>query len=248
MSEENSFQRLSQHIERLIARIEAAPDPGVRADALELTRSLMELHGGALDRLMEIVAQAGASGHALMDDFAGDDLVASMLLLYGLHPHDLETRVRKALDRARPLLRSHGGDVELLGVAEGVVRLRLAGSCRSCPSSTMTLKLAIEQAIYEAAPDVTEIITGGQIVLEESAPANGLVQLSGLSGGHKYEECVSAGAARLNNPRSTMKGETHGETATGAGKADASFGSRARERDQNACGERGSSDRSGHAR
>jgi len=210
MSEEKDFQRLSQRIEGLIAKIEAAHDPSVRADALELTRSLMELHGAALDRLMEIVAQAGASGYALMDDFAGDDLVASMLLLYGLHPHDLETRVRKALDRARPFMRSHGGDVELLGVAEGVVRLRLAGNCSGCPSSTMTLKLAIEQAIYEAAPDVREIITGGQIVQEESAPANGLVQLSGLSGGHEYDECVSVGAARLNNPSSTMKGETHG--------------------------------------
>jgi Fe-S cluster biogenesis protein NfuA len=208
MSEENAFQRLSQRIERLIARVEASPDPSARADALELTRSLMELHGAALGRLMEVVAQAGASGYALMDDFAGDDLVASLLLLYGLHPHDLETRVRKALDMARPFMRSHGGDVELLGVAEGVVRLRLVGSCRSCPSSTMTLKLAIEQAIYDAAPDVTEIITGGQ--WEEPAPANGLVQLRGLSGGHKYDECVSVGAARQNIPRSTMKGETHG--------------------------------------
>lgn len=210
MSEEKAFQRLSQRIERLIARIDAAPDPGVRADALELTRSLMELHGAALDRLMEIVARAGVSGYALMDDFASDDLVASLLLLYGLHPHDLETRVSKALDRTRPFMHSHGGDVELLGVAGGVVRLRLAGSCRSCPSSTMTLKLAVEQAIYEEAPDVTEIITESQIVREEPAPAKALVQLSGLSGGRKYDECVSAGAAKQNIPRSTMKGETHG--------------------------------------
>src|SRR5215468_8694511 len=106
MSEEKEFQRLSQRIERLIARIEAAPDPSARADALELTRSLMELHGAALDRLMDIVARAGASGYALMDDFASDDLVASLLLLYGLHPHDLETRVRKALDKTRPFMRS----------------------------------------------------------------------------------------------------------------------------------------------
>ena len=210
MSKENAFQLLSQRVERLIARIEAAPDPSMRADALELTRSLMELHGAALDRLMEIVAQAGASGYALMDNFAGDDLVASLLLLYGLHPYDLETRVMKALDEARPFLQSHGGDVELLGVTDGTVRLRLAGNCRNCSSSTMTLQLAIERAIYEAAPDVTEIITGGQIVREESAPANGLVQLSGLSGGHRYDECVSVGAPRLNDPRSTMKGETHG--------------------------------------
>jgi Fe-S cluster biogenesis protein NfuA len=182
----------------------------MRADALELTRSLMELHGEALDRLMEIVAQAGDSGYALMDDFAGDDLVASLLLLYGLHPYDLETRVKKALDGARPFLQSHGGDVELLGVIDGTVRLRLAGNCRDCSSSTMTLKLAIERAIYEAAPDVTEIITGDQIVREEPGPANGLVQLRGLSGARKYDERISVGAARQNIPHSTMKGETHG--------------------------------------
>ncbi|MGE0127798.1 MAG: NifU family protein [Blastocatellales bacterium] len=194
MREEKAFQQLSQRVEGLIARIETVADPSVRADAFELTRSLMELHGAGLDRLMEIVSRAGASGYALMDDFANDDLVASLLLLYGLHPHDLETRVMNALDKARPLLHSHGGDVELLGVAEGVVRLRLAGSCRSCPSSTMTLKLAIEQAIYEAAPDVTEIITEGQVAPAE--PANSLVQLQGLSNNNGYDQCVSVGAAR----------------------------------------------------
>jgi Fe-S cluster biogenesis protein NfuA len=90
-----------------------------------------------------------------------------------------------ALDGARPFLHAHGGDVELLGVTDGTVRLRLAGNCRNCSSSTATLKLAIERAIYEAAPDVTEIITGDQIVREEPAPANGLVQLRGLSEARK---------------------------------------------------------------
>ena len=210
MSEENSFQRLSQRVERLIVRIEAAPDPSMRADALELTRSLMELHGAALDRLMEIVARAGDSGYALMDDFAGDDLVASLLLLYGLHPYDLETRVMKALDGARPFLQAHGGDVELLGVTDGTVRLRLAGNCRNCSSSTMTLKLAIERAIYEAAPDVTEIVTEGQIALKEPATANGLVQLEGLPNNGGHDQLAPLGPSNRNLRQVTVKGETHG--------------------------------------
>lgn len=210
MSEERAFQRLSQRVERLIARIEAAPDPNVRADALELTRSLMELHGAALDRLMEIVARAGASGYALMDDFAGDDLVAGLLLLYGLHPYDVGTRVMKALDEARPFLQAHGGDVELLGVIDGTVRLRLVGNCRNCSSSTMTLKLAIERAIYEVAPDVTEIVTEGQIALKEPATANGLVQLEGLSNNGGYDQCVGMGPSNRNLRQVTVKGETHG--------------------------------------
>jgi Fe-S cluster biogenesis protein NfuA len=210
MSEEKAFQRLSQRIERLIARIEAAPDPSVRADALELTRSLMELHGAGLDRMMEIVARAGASGYALMEDFAGDDLVAGLLLLYGLHPHDLRARVMKALDETRPFLQSHGGDVELLGVTDGTVRLRLAGSCRSCSSSTMTLKLAIERAIYDAAPDVNEIVTEGQIAPNGPATANGLVQLEGVSNNGGYDQCVNVGPSKRNLPQVTVKGETHG--------------------------------------
>ena len=178
MIEENAFHRLSQRIEGLIAGIEAAPDQNLRTKALNLTQSLMELHGAGLDRMMEIVARAGASGYALMDDFAGDGLVSGLLLLHGLHPYDLETRVMKALDETRPFLQSHGGDVELLGVTDGRVRLRLVGTCRNCSSSTMTLKLAIERAIYDAAPDVKEIGVEGQFDLKEQATAGGLVQLT----------------------------------------------------------------------
>ena len=208
--DEQAFKRLSQRIEGLVARIESEGDPKARAYALDLAQSLMELHGAGLGRLMEIVAGAGASGYALMDDFADDALVASLLLLYGLHPHALQTRVMVALEKTRPFLRSHGGDVELLGVTDGVVSLRLAGSCRTCPSSTMTLKLAIEQAIYEAAPDVTEIVTEGQDATNEPSQPNGMVQLGGLSNGHKYDERVRVGVAPRSVPRSTVKGETHG--------------------------------------
>jgi Fe-S cluster biogenesis protein NfuA len=213
MSEEKTFRQLCRRIEDLVARIETLADPNARANALELTQSLMELHGAGLERLMEIMADAGDIGFAMMDDFASDELVGSLLLLYGLHPHDLESRVLTALDKARPFLRSHGGDVELIGISEGVVRLRLAGSCRSCPSSAETLKRAVEKAIYEAAPDVTDILTEGQLVERELA-ANGLVQLKGVSGDHAngrgYDRCLSVGAEERGVLHSTVKGESHG--------------------------------------
>jgi Fe-S cluster biogenesis protein NfuA/nitrite reductase/ring-hydroxylating ferredoxin subunit len=155
------------------------PDPEARASALELVQSLMELHGGGLERMMEIASEKGEAGEAIMDEFARDELVKGLLLLYGLHPVALETRVMQALDKVRPYLHSHGGNVEMLGIEEvGVVRLRLQGSCKSCPSSAMTLKLAIEEAIYEAAPDVTAIEAEG--VLEPPAPSSGLVPLGRL--------------------------------------------------------------------
>src|SRR6185295_19669255 len=98
----------------------------------------------------------------IVDQLAQDELVASVLLLYDLHPVDLETRVRRALEKNRPYLKSHGGNVELVAIDDGVVRLRMEGSCHGCPSSAVTLKLAIEQAIHEAAPDVNAILVEGR--------------------------------------------------------------------------------------
>ena len=167
------FQQRLQKIEGLVRNIEAAADPVVRASAVELMQSLMELHGAGIERMMEITFDTGTVGSEIIDRFADDPLVASLLLLYGLHPADIETRVMQGLAKVRPYLQSHGGSVEMLGIADGVVRLRLEGSCNGCASSAMTLKLAIEEAIYEAAPDLTAIEVEG--VVEQ--PPSGLIQL-----------------------------------------------------------------------
>ena len=180
------LQRL-QKIERLVQTIESAADPRVRASAVELMQSLMELHGAGIERMMEIVFETGATGSEMIDRFADDDLTGSLLLLYGLHPLDIETRVLGALDKVRPYLRSHGGNVEMLGITEGVVRLKLQGSCNGCASSAMTLKLAIEEAIYEAAPDVNGLdvegvvdpVPGGLVQLEKSPSKNGAATAAG---------------------------------------------------------------------
>jgi Fe-S cluster biogenesis protein NfuA/nitrite reductase/ring-hydroxylating ferredoxin subunit len=174
MHEEKTLQQGMQRIEGLIRKIENLPDAEARASALELVQSLMDFHGAGLDRLMEIIAEAGEAGYAIFDNFAQDDLVGSLLLLYNLHPVSLEMRVMGALDKVRPYLDSHGGNVELISITDEVVRLRLQGSCKSCPSSSMTLKLAIEEAIMAAAPDVVAIEAEG--VTEQPAPT-GFVQI-----------------------------------------------------------------------
>jgi len=147
-----------EQIDELVLKLETGPDAEVRDAAKELVQALMEFHGAGLERVLAILRQRG-DVKATMDQLARDELVRSLLLLYGLHPVDVETRVREALDKTRPYLRSHGGNVELVSVeADGAVRLRMQGSCHGCPSSAVTLKLAIEQAIHEAAPDVTSIV------------------------------------------------------------------------------------------
>jgi Fe-S cluster biogenesis protein NfuA len=144
-------------IEGLIAQIRNSTDPELRETALELIQILMEFHATAIDRMMEITSEAGDAGWDAIGRFGRDQLVSNMLLLHGLHPLDLDTRVRDALESVRPYLHSHGGNVELMDISGGAVRLKLTGSCHGCPSSAVTLKTAIETAIYETAPDVTSI-------------------------------------------------------------------------------------------
>jgi Fe-S cluster biogenesis protein NfuA len=171
---DKDFQQRVQRIEALVHEIETVADPDTRAKAVELMQSLMDFHGAGLERMMEVIAETGEASSAIFDNFARDGLVGSLLLLYGLHPLELETRVAQALEKVRPYLSSHGGGVELLGISEGAVRLRMQGSSHGCPSSAMTLKLAIEEAIYEAAPDATAIEVEGAV--EQPSPS-GLVQL-----------------------------------------------------------------------
>ena len=144
---DNGVKDRIQKIEGLIAQIRSAPDPSIRDTALELVQILLDFHAAGLDRMMEITSDAGDAGWDIIDRFGSDQVVANLLLLHGLHPLDLDTRVREALDRVRPYLHSHGGNVELIAITDGVVRLKLIGSCNGCPSSSVTLKTAIQSAI-----------------------------------------------------------------------------------------------------
>ncbi len=129
-----------------------------RERAEQLVGEVTDLYGAGLERMLRI---AVAADPALVDAFVADDLVASLLLVHGLHPHDVERRIEDALDSVRPYLGSHGGDVKLLGVVDDVVRLQFAGSCKSCPSSAVTLELTVEDAVRAAAPEIA-IDRGGR--------------------------------------------------------------------------------------
>lgn len=152
------FRLQTERVEKLAARLESAGDPEIRAAALDLVQSVVELHGAALQHLIDSLIQTPAGEQAL-NHALQNDLVSSMLLLHNLHPDDIETRVLRGIEKARPYLKSHGGDVELAGVHDGIVHLRLHGSCGSCPGSSITLKNAVEDALFEVAPDIVEIVS-----------------------------------------------------------------------------------------
>ncbi len=168
--------------ERIQTLLDASSSGGAaaRERAEQLVREVTDLYGAVLERMMDV------ADPDLADRFAADDLVASLLLVHGLHPHDVERRVSDALDSVRPYLGSHGGDVSLLGVDDGVVRLQFQGSCKSCPSSAVTLELAVEDAVRAAAPEIDSI----EVVAAEKDPSSGVIPAESLltqlhSNGHR---------------------------------------------------------------
>jgi hypothetical protein len=134
-------------IEQLIQQIDAAADPNIRAVTRELIQTLMDFHGAAIERMLEVIAASGESGTSTIGSIGRDDLAGAMLLLYNLHPDDIETRVRRAVNKMR--------NIELESVIEGVVRLRVAGNGAHAD------KAAIETAIYSAAPEAAAVVVEG---------------------------------------------------------------------------------------
>lgn len=179
MADARDFREDIQRIGGLVQEIESIADPAVRAATKNLVQSLMDLHGAALEKALEIVADGGEPGIIIIDRLGRDPLVSSVLILYGLHPEDIETRAVKAVERVRPQLRKQGCEVELLGVHDGAIRLRVETGSHTCGSTAKTVQATLEAAMYEAAPDLSSLLIEG---LEEK-PASGFVALDKLTAG-----------------------------------------------------------------
>ncbi len=173
-------EELQQRLRELTERVEAIEDPVAREAALDLVAAVLEMHGAGLAKIGEVLDAAGAAGEEAKRELTRDPVVASLLLIHDLYPVSLEERVREALAEVRPYLDSHGGDVELLGVEDGVVRLRLGGSCDGCPASASTLELAIKEALEKTAPDMVGLEVDG---LVEEAPRPTGSELPVVQGG-----------------------------------------------------------------
>jgi Fe-S cluster biogenesis protein NfuA/nitrite reductase/ring-hydroxylating ferredoxin subunit len=167
---ENSPLDLQAAGDRIQVLLDASASGGAvaRERAEELVRTVADLYGAGLERVLDILHDLGRLDADALAALAGDTLVSSLLVVHGLHPYDVRTRVEQALESVRPYLGTHGGDVELVDVtAAGVVRLRLLGSCDGCPSSSATLSLAVEGAVESAAPEITAI----EVETDEPAPS-----------------------------------------------------------------------------
>jgi Fe-S cluster biogenesis protein NfuA/nitrite reductase/ring-hydroxylating ferredoxin subunit len=150
----DDFTAQGQRIQELTERIEALPDPAARALMQECLHTVLGFYGQGLGRVLDVVHDAETTARPVFNALIDDPAVRGLLLIHGLHPLDLETRLRQALDKVRPYMESHGGNVELVSLENDFARLRLEGHCKTCPSSTVTLDLAVRQAIEEACPDL----------------------------------------------------------------------------------------------
>jgi Fe-S cluster biogenesis protein NfuA len=185
----SEFQAHTQKIEQLVQRVNDLSDADARATALELLQSLMDLHGAVLARLVEMMGEAGEPGRALLAELGSDPLICGLLVLYGVHPVDLETRVKHALEKVQPRLKKQAGAVELINLKDAVVRVKIRSSGQGCGSSPDALQQTVEQAILEAAPEVVEIVAEG------AAANSGFVPLNMIQPATKEEKTYEESAA-----------------------------------------------------
>jgi hypothetical protein len=159
MATEDRLQQRMLRIAELVQQLDSAADAKTKAQFKELLESVMELHREALERVLEALRALGDAGEKLLASLAEDPAVAGVLLLYGLHPLDFETRVRCGIDKAAPILRSYGARAEAVSIKNGAVRIRISGAADAF--TARTVKSAIEEELYAVAPDAASVVLLG---------------------------------------------------------------------------------------
>src|SRR6202451_2023030 len=194
MPPDKDLHKRMQRIGEIVEQLEGAADPNARAMAKARRESLMALHGAPLERILNSSHEGGEIGESLIRKFGSDQLVSSLLLLYGLHPCDMRTRVSAALEKSRGFLDAHSAQAELVSISEdGAVTLRLHLKPGGCGSTAATVKSTLQAAIQDAAPDAASILVQEA---DNGAPRSGFVSLAQLAGGQGIAASSVAPAQR----------------------------------------------------
>jgi Fe-S cluster biogenesis protein NfuA/nitrite reductase/ring-hydroxylating ferredoxin subunit len=144
-----------ERIQQIIEQIETLPDGKARDLVQECIREMLSFYGSGIERMLKIISGGNSTAAKdIYNDLIEDSFINGLLLIHDLHPLDLRTRLYKALDQVKPYMDSHGGSIELVSLEDGIAKLRLAGSCNGCASSSSTLELGVKQAIEENCPDL----------------------------------------------------------------------------------------------
>jgi hypothetical protein len=176
MKDAQIFQEQIGRIEQLVQEIESTADPATRAAAKELVQSVMDLHAAAMERIVEVVTKIGEPGAGILRSLSHDELVGSLLVLYGLHPEDFAARVERGVGKAQQMLSRRGAGVRVLATNDATVQVHIDTNGHNCASTRGELESIIRGAIFETAPDAAEII----IEPAQSESASGFVPLDSL--------------------------------------------------------------------
>ena len=166
----NDIAHLTGDIERLEMIFdgwEDTPRGAVKAYGL----AIEALNGEALRRLVAALKSHPAA-LAAMKSAVNDDVVYAVLRRHGIIKPSLTERVEAALEGIRPMLASHGGDVELVSITPPAIEVRFTGACDGCPASQLTFHAGVKKAVEDACPEITEILqvkgTGATLVNGDS--------------------------------------------------------------------------------
>lgn len=179
MTQQADFRRQAETIERLVGKLDTAADPLLKTVAKDLVQALMDLHGAAFERTLELLHESGNPG-GIIERLGRDELVGSVLLLYGLHPEDMRARILSALENVRTELTKQNASAELAGLDEaGAVTIHYQVKAGSCGSTAGSVRARIEAAVQNAAPDAS-CITLKDVGIPSSGAA--FVPLAALQG------------------------------------------------------------------
>lgn len=157
MRDTQAFHEQIGRIEELVQNIESAADPAMQATAKELVRSVMDLHGAALERILEIVTKTEDRGRGILKSLGADELVGGLLVLYDLHPEDFATRVHRGVEMAQQILTRRAASVDVVAISDGSVQLKIDTNGHNCGSTMGELQSIVRGALFEVAPDAAEI-------------------------------------------------------------------------------------------
>jgi hypothetical protein len=196
VADDRELQKSAQRIGSLVHDLETIADPVARSRSKELVQLLLDLHGAGLERMLDIIFRSGDLGRQVIDEFGQDSLVSCLLVLYGIHPEDLSTRVERKVAELQSKLHKMGAAAELVSIKDGEVRVRVTVDGHGCGSTKRNVRSTLEEAIYEAAPDLTALIIEG---LEEPT-ASGFVAVEKLLGVAPPLQTVAIGSEAVGSP------------------------------------------------
>ena len=146
------LRAIGDRIQQLLDELQSSTDENAWLRVEEVVRLVTELYGAGLARILDLAAD-----DALVNRLAGDDLVASLLLIHDLHPDGFASRVARAVDAVAPGIRARGGDVDVvtLDAEQRIVEIVVTATGSGCGSTGPALRDAVSEAVNEAAPDAS---------------------------------------------------------------------------------------------